>query len=306
MAHETFIGSIIRHGWKSKYLKNILPFGSSLLNSITGAHLTGAQQEANAFTAQQAQNQMDFQQQMRDTQYQSAVSDMQKAGVNPALMYGSSASGNVAPSGAMATSAQPSQPDAVGLLGQIVNLSLLGSQKRNIDADTNKKIADTDLTKQNIVESNARIQQIKSNVRNLDLSAEAQQIVNSYLDRKENVALQNMTLEGDKLAAEWTEIQQKIANLKADENKTLQDIVESTERVNYLLSQQSLNSAQIDEIRATIDKVNVERDNLIKTGILTDKDIDFYEWNHGSDMVIAGQRTGTRYIPSKKYRDKNR
>lgn len=306
MAHETFLQSIVKHGLKSKYLKNIIPYGTSLVNAVTGAHLTGAQQEANQFTADQAQKQMDFQQQMRDSQYQSGVADMQKAGLNPALMYGSGASGNVAPSGAMASSVSPSDSNPVGLIGQIANLSLLGAQKSNLEANTNKTIAETDLTKQNIVESNAKVQQIKSNIRNLDLSTDAQEIINKYLDRKENVALQNMTLEGDKLAAEWTEIQQKLANLKAEEQKTLQDISESTERVNYLLSQQSLNSAQIDEIRATIDKINVERDNLVKSGKVLDKDIDFYEWNHGSDMVIAGQRSGTRYIPSKKFRDKNR
>lgn len=116
---------------------------SSLFNTMTGAGLNGAQREANAFNADQAQKQMTFQQQMRDTQYQSAVQDMQKAGVNPALMYGSGASGNSAPSGAMAASTSPTNGDVVGLLGQIAQLSLLRSQKRNIDADTKNKEQNT-------------------------------------------------------------------------------------------------------------------------------------------------------------------
>ena len=122
------------------------PFGNSgflgsMLNKYTGAGLTGAEKEANAFSAEQAQKQMDFQQQMRDTQYQSAVNDMRAAGVNPALMYGSGASGNVAPAGAAASSTAPSNGDFVGLLGQIANLSLLNEQKKNIRADTKQKIA---------------------------------------------------------------------------------------------------------------------------------------------------------------------
>lgn len=115
-------------------------FLGSFLNKFTGAGLTGAEKEANAFSAEQAQKQMDFQQQMRDTQYQSAVSDMRTAGINPALMYGNGASGNVAPAGAAAQSTTPSSGDFVGLLGQIANLSLLKAQKDNINADTKQKL----------------------------------------------------------------------------------------------------------------------------------------------------------------------
>lgn len=278
----------------------------SMSDATTGAHLTGAQREANEFESQQAERQMLFQQQMRDSQYQSAVADMKGAGLNPALMYGSGASGNAAPSGAMAASESPGSPDIVGLLGQMQNLALLRAQARNLDANTGKTLAETDLTKQNIVESNARIQQIKANVRSLGLSADAQEIVNKYLDRKESVGLQNMELEGNKLAAEWTEIQQKISNLSTEQQKMLQDIAESQRRVDYLLSQQRLNDAQIEEIKHTILKIDAERDNLIKTGIVIDKDIDFYEWNHGENITAAGVNAGARYWPNKKQRDKNR
>lgn len=279
---------------------------SNLWRSMTGSGLTDAQKEANIFEANQAQRQMDFQQQMRDTQYQSAVNDMKSAGLNPALMYGSGASGNAAPSGAMAASESPGAPDVVGLLGQIQNLALLNSQKRNLDANTGKTIAETDLTKQNVVNSAATYNKLVAEVRNLGLSGDAQEIVNKYLERNQQVALQNMTLEGDKLAAEWTEIQQKISNLSTEEKKMLQEIAESKQRVNYLLSQTALNEEQIKEVSATISKINQERDNLVKVGKLTDKDIDFYEWNHGERISAAGINAGVRYWPNKNQRDKNR
>lgn len=114
------------------------PFGkgsafTSLWNKYTGSGLTGAELEANAFTAEQAQKQMDFQQQMRDSQHQSAVADMQKAGLNPALMYGSGASGNAVPSGAMASSVTPS--DTGGLLNLIMDFKRLGMEQKNVKAD---------------------------------------------------------------------------------------------------------------------------------------------------------------------------
>lgn len=295
MSHEGFWQSIFKHGLKSKYLKNIIPYGNSLVNAVTGAHLTGAQQEANTFEAEQAQKQMDFQQQMSNTQYQRGVADMQAAGVNPALVYGAGHSGASTPSGAMAASESPGSPDVVGLLGQIANLKLLGAQKRNLEAQTGKTLAETDLTKQNVVKAGAEINQISANVRKLGLDADAQEIVNKYLDRIQNVTLQNMTLTGDKLAAEWTEIQQKIANLKAEESATLQNIVESRQRVNNLLLQGQLTTEQINEVKSTVARIDQETANLIKNGVLTQKDIDFYEWNHGEAITLPyGAKLGAR------------
>lgn len=82
-------------------------------SALTGAAGTAAggffgylqQQAQNRFNAEQAQINRDFQERMSNTAYQRGVSDMQKAGLNPALMYGGAgASGASSPSGSTASS----------------------------------------------------------------------------------------------------------------------------------------------------------------------------------------------------------
>lgn len=78
----------------------------SLKRSVTQSGLTGAQQEANAFTADEAQKQRDFEAEMSNTAFQRQVADMRAAGVNPAMaMKGAGAS---TPSGAAGSSVSPS------------------------------------------------------------------------------------------------------------------------------------------------------------------------------------------------------
>ena len=75
----------------------------SWVNSQTGAHLTGAQNEQNQFNADQAQLQRDWEERMSSTQYQRGVADMQAAGINPAMAMGNGASPASTPSGSSAS-----------------------------------------------------------------------------------------------------------------------------------------------------------------------------------------------------------
>lgn len=78
----------------------------SMKAQITRSGLTGAEQEANAFTASEAQKQRDWETEMSNTAYQRQVKDMQAAGINPAMAM--NAGGASTPSGASASSVSSS------------------------------------------------------------------------------------------------------------------------------------------------------------------------------------------------------
>ncbi len=116
---ESSFGSFI------KSLGQLIP---ALVNRISATHLTGAEQEANAFSAEQAQMDRNFQERMANTQYQRGVADMQAAGVNPALAY--SQGGAAAPSGQAAASVQP-QGQAFSM-SDLMQMVLLPTQLKNM------------------------------------------------------------------------------------------------------------------------------------------------------------------------------
>ena len=111
----------------------------NLSKKFSSSGLTQAEVEANEFSANEAQKNRDFQQQMSDTSYQRGVSDMQKAGLNPALMYGGGASGASTPSGAAATSVSPQQGMNMSDLMQIISLPL---QMKQLNANVRKTEAE--------------------------------------------------------------------------------------------------------------------------------------------------------------------
>lgn len=84
--------------------------GLGAVGNIVGG-IIGNQAQSSA-----AANQMAFQDRERSTAYQTAVADMEKAGLNPALMYGGGAGAAAAPAGA--------QPNVGNVVGDSINRSL--------------------------------------------------------------------------------------------------------------------------------------------------------------------------------------
>lgn len=103
---------------------------TSLVNSWTGAGPTGQQIWANETQMQNAED-----------LYQRQVTGMQKAGLNPALMYQNGSSSN-APT-VQGHSAAASMSDVMQAVLAKKQAALLDAQSRNVDADTDKKKAET-------------------------------------------------------------------------------------------------------------------------------------------------------------------
>ena len=119
-----------------------------MINKWTGSGLTSAQIEQNNFNAYQAWLNRDWQERMSNTAYQRQVKDMQAAGVNPALMYGSGASGASTPSGATATAGSNdnglSFQELISSLMLPMQMAQTAANISNIKANTGKTIAETE------------------------------------------------------------------------------------------------------------------------------------------------------------------
>lgn len=134
------------HAWKDYESSPEVDWSNSLTNQITREDLTGAEKAANLFNAAEAEKQRAWETEMQNTVYQRQVTDMQKAGINPALAM--SGGQPATPSGASAQSVSPSgasmnMSDLMQALLLPMNRNILKAQAKNIQADTDKKIAET-------------------------------------------------------------------------------------------------------------------------------------------------------------------
>ena len=124
----------------SFWLDTMLPsLGAGAMSTLSNLAIMQAQ---NKFNAQQAQIARDWNLEQDNTKYQRAVVDMQKAGVNPALMM---SKGPISTQAATNISAQGATPaymnmNAVASFAQTISQAKLNdAQKRNLDEDSNLK-----------------------------------------------------------------------------------------------------------------------------------------------------------------------
>lgn len=108
----------------------------SVLGAIAGAVVSGM------FAKRQAKKQMDFQAQQSATAHQREVEDLRAAGLNP-ILSGTGGVGASTPAGAMANVDIVSSAKMGALVEQ--ELKNLKETQKNIEADTNRKIVETDI-----------------------------------------------------------------------------------------------------------------------------------------------------------------
>lgn len=185
----------------------------SLVNSFTGAHLTGSQREANEL---QMQNVEDV--------YQRQVTGMQNAGLNPALMYQSGVASN-------APNVQGSQGTAS--MSEMMQAFLLEKQSRLLDAQATKTEKEADKVAEetenlkliNKYYPDVTETQLKKFMSEVGVNEQTQKEIESRIDL-------------NKLDADLKESQKVINKAQADESSR------------YFKATRELAEAQTDEARA--------------------------------------------------------
>lgn len=162
------MGSALNAGgqaWQNNYNE-----GQSQLDYERALEMQGIQQQNQKELNKQGYNQsMDI---WNNTNYGAQVAHMKKAGINPGLLYGKGGSGGTTASvssggGAGAGGFQGSHRGQMDIKLQS-ELGLMDAQRKNIEADTDNKTADTGLKGEQKNKIGTEIQNIKASTTNIE------------------------------------------------------------------------------------------------------------------------------------------
>lgn len=222
--------------WMDTMLPSIATAGVSTLSNLA---IMDAQ---NKFNAQQAQIARDWNLEQDNTKYQRAVVDMQKAGVNPALMM---SKGPISTQAATNVTAQGATPaymnmNAVASMAQSISQAKLNeAQARNLNTDSDLK------------EAQAKYYEASA-------GKTSEETIGVKIDNQFREESNQLEIQGKKLANSMTEerikeVQQNIEVMKADVAKKLAEAKTEEEKVRLMITQEALNKASATRIEELLE-----------------------------------------------------
>lgn len=215
---------------------------SGLLGAGMGLMLQGGQDRRQLRQQQKLQNleiqgnkqmvdyNMNKQLQMwKDTSYSAQREQMEKAGLNPALMYGIGGGGGQTTGQSTGTVKGGDAPkgggEAMGAMGIMSNaqLALMNAQKENIEADTKNKLADVPVKGATVPNIEANTENTKAQTKLTNLHQEIAQVaasvsrqtINEQMKAWENIVAKG-TAEIANMKADTTKKEQELKNLKSE------------------------------------------------------------------------------------------
>lgn len=242
-------------------------------NSKTGRGLTNAQRQANAYDAWQAQVARDYSTEMANTQWQRGTVDMQKAGVNPALVYGNGSTPSGVPSSAQATGVNPGTP-TMGFQ-DLIALMKLPSEIKLLEAQTTKTKADAGKTEKETSWID-RVNEVETKFKEENTNLTREQVENAQVYRREmeqNIKESYERTKNEEVRRELIKAQERLANMQANEIDQLLEVKKlymeaqtNTEKAQaaYLGIQKAYQKKLIDNgyLDAMADKMAQEAKNL--------------------------------------------
>ena len=229
----------------------VAPVFQSAVSKYTGAGLTAAEQEANAFNASEAQKQRDWETQMSNTAIQRSVQDAQAAGVNPALMFGNLGSAST-PSGSSASSVSPGS--GFDLISAAISAFMAPAQKRAVEAQANA--------------SNAEAVAAKASAKKTEVDTVGSELENEFKratmeDRKESERLKNSVSKKqlEKADHEIKQIDEHIELMKKQEKS--EETKQALERAQKILA--DANARQIVEMLPYMKRLSAAKESASKS-----------------------------------------